>query len=68
VETRGARGEVKVLWNSVAHKVSAVDLLERPLPTEASEGSARGPRITHSGGAATLFTMRPFEIVTLRVE
>jgi alpha-mannosidase len=48
VETRGARGDVQVFWNTEASKVSAADL--------------------HAAGAATLLRMKPFEIVTLRVE
>ncbi|MFM7134438.1 MAG: alpha-mannosidase, partial [Planctomycetota bacterium] len=59
VETRGARGDVQVFWNVPATKVSATDLLERPL--------AR-PDLVHAKGAATLLRMKPFEIVTLRVE
>ncbi len=59
VETRGARGEVKVLWNDAARRVTATDLLERPL---AREG------FVHEAGAATMLSMKPFEIVTLRVE
>ena len=59
VETRGARGDVQVFWNTEARKVSAADLLERPV---AREGLA------HAAGAATLLRMKPFEIVTLRVE
>jgi alpha-mannosidase len=59
VETRGARGDVQVFWNTDARKVTPVDLLERPL---AREGLA------HASGAATLLRMMPFEIVSLRVE
>jgi len=59
VETRGARGDVQVFWNTDARKVSAVDLLERPLARE---------DLAHASGAATLLRMKPFEIVTLRVE
>jgi len=59
VETRGARGDVQVFWNVDARKVTPVDLLERPL---AREGLA------HAAGSATLLRMKPFEIVTLRVE
>jgi alpha-mannosidase len=59
VETRGGRGDVQVFWNVDARKVTAVDLLERPL--------AR-PDMRHAAGAATLLRMRPFEVVTLRVE
>ena len=63
VETRGARGDVQVFWNVDARKVTAVDLLERPLA-----GDAPRPELNHSPGAATLLRMRPFEIVSLRVE
>ena len=63
VETRGARGDVQVFWNVDARKATAVDLLEQPL---AGEGAT--PDFTHSPGAATLLRMRPFEIVSLRVE
>ena len=59
VETRGARGEVKVLWNAGARRVSPADLLERPLARE---------DLVHDADAATILRMRPFEIVTLRVE
>ncbi|MEY2715988.1 MAG: hypothetical protein RIT24_2331, partial [Planctomycetota bacterium] len=59
VETRGARGDVQVFWNTDARKVSPADLLERPV---AREG------FVHAAGAATLLRMKPFEIVTLRVE
>jgi alpha-mannosidase len=59
VETRGARGDVQVFWNTDARKVSAVDLLERPLARE---------DLAHASGAATLLRMKPFEIVTLRIE
>ena len=59
VETRGARGDVQVFWNIDASKVSSVDLLEKPLSRE---------DLRHSKGAATLLRMKPFEIVTLRVE
>jgi alpha-mannosidase len=59
VETRGARGDVQVFWNTDARKVTSVDLLERPL---AREG------VAHASGAATLLRMKPFEIVSLRVE
>jgi alpha-mannosidase len=63
VETRGARGDVQVFWNVEARKVTTVDLLERPLA-----GDAPRPELKHSPGAATLLRMRPFEIVSLRVE
>ncbi len=59
VETRGARGDVQVFWNVDASKVTSVDALERPLSRE---------ELAHSKGAATLLRMKPFEIVTLRVE
>ncbi len=59
VETRGARGDVQIFWNIDARKVSAVDILERPMLREG---------LAHSTGAATLLRMKPFEIVTLRVE
>ena len=59
VETRGARGDVQVFWNHDARKVTPVDLLERP---HAREG------VAHASGAATLLRMKPFEIVSLRVE
>jgi alpha-mannosidase len=59
VETRGARGDVQVFWNVDASKVASVDALERPLSRE---------ELAHSKGAATLLRMKPFEIVTLRVE
>ncbi|MFM1803986.1 MAG: hypothetical protein RL136_865 [Planctomycetota bacterium] len=59
VETRGARGDVQVFWNIDASKVSSVDLLER---RSAHEG------LVHAKGAATLLRMKPFEVVTLRVE
>jgi len=59
VETRGARGDVQVFWNVDARKVTSVDALERPLSRE---------ELAHSKGAATLLRMKPFEIVTLRVE
>ena len=59
VETRGARGDVQVFWNIDARRVTTVDLLERPLARE---------DLRHAAGAATLLRMKPFEIVTLRVE
>ncbi len=59
VETRGARGDVQIFWNIDAAKVSAVDLLEHPLEREG---------LAHAASAVTLLSMRPFEIVTLRVE
>ena len=59
VETRGARGDVQVFWNINARKVTAVDLLERPITLEG---------LSHAAGAVTLLRMKPFEIVTLRVE
>ena len=59
VETRGARGDVQVFWNIDARKVTAVDLLERPITREG---------LSHAAGAVTLLRMKPFEIVTLRVE
>jgi alpha-mannosidase len=59
VETRGARGDVQVFWNAPARRVTPVDLLERPL---AREG------LVHAADAATLLRMKPFEIVSLRVE
>ena len=59
VETRGARGDVQVFWNVDARRVTPVDLLERPIGREG---------LAHSSGAATLLRMRPFELVSLRVE
>ena len=59
VETRGARGDVQLFWNIDAKSVTAVDLLERPLANT---------DMVHSKGAATLLRMKPFEIVSLRVE
>ena len=59
VETRGARGDVQVFWNADARKVTSVDALERPFARE---------DLVHSTGTATLLRMKPFEIVTLRVE
>jgi len=63
VETRGARGDLQVFWNVDARRVTAVDLLESPLSGEAPRHG-----LVHAPGAATLLRMKPFEIVTLRVE
>ncbi len=59
VETRGARGDVQVFWNIDARSVKSVDLLERPRECEG---------LVHATGSVTLFHMKPFEIISLRVE
>ncbi|QDU85412.1 Mannosylglycerate hydrolase [Planctomycetes bacterium Pla163] len=58
VERAGARGRVRVDWNVDVESVAAVDLLERPRPRERVEHTAR----------ATEVELRPFQVVTLRVE
>jgi alpha-mannosidase len=61
VETRGGRGELRIRWSGPAAKVTAVDLLERPL-------GAGGHGVTHaSKSGETTVAIAPFQIVTLLV-
>jgi len=60
-ECRGGSGDVAITWNIKASRVQVVDVLERGYDD---------PPINHSAGnrAVTTFKVRPFQIVTLRLE
>ncbi|MBL9121043.1 MAG: alpha-mannosidase [Phycisphaerae bacterium] len=67
VEMRGGRGEVRIRWTGPAAKVEAVDVLERPFGRAGVESALR-PRLRHSARErTTTVSIRPFQIVTLRV-
>jgi alpha-mannosidase len=56
-ECHGGRGEVTVRWNLPVATAHRVDLLDRPM-----EGDCR------HDGAVTKVRVRPWEIVTIRVD
>ena len=63
-ECHGAQGLCRIHWHMPVRGVVVTDLLERTEP----EGGVRvTTAMTHGGGTTTL-DLRPFEIVTLRVD